>query len=287
MKTIVNVYKTTGLWRHPTARPGIGDFLRGAAFVAKVASESEVPFDTKFNLDLTPAAGCFSLGRAYHWAEAADLAMAEEYSGDRHRLEHDISSFLYSDRDVMLLCTNQSWNGVDEHPGAQAMRVAAQIFNFAPEFERRIDRVVSTLPSDFALLHIRDVDRSDERGPFISIDEVRFRHRLQSLLARAVRQPHSKVACISNNSRLRSHICRKFGFQEVATDVGNPGFAGVLSEGELIDAALIRNASSVVSVSYYPWNSGFALWASRAFNKPAQFFNKAHLKDRSLEPALA
>ena len=98
-KVIVNVYKDTGLWKTPP--PGIGDYLRGCAFLFYASCKG--PFAGRFmprvNLDLSPGAKFLQKSKYHCAAERSDLLSAREFflsprDGD---LLQAIEEFLQSD----------------------------------------------------------------------------------------------------------------------------------------------------------------------------------------------
>ena len=275
MKSIVNVYKGRGLWLKPP--PGIGDYLRGCAFLVHAAREGRFAgrFEPRINLDLAPGASSLKRSALYHRADRQALVGAREYF-DKQRdgdLIPAIEAFLRSDARVLYVATNESWRGVDDEPPRHVLDEVARILAFTPAFARKVADRHAPLGQGYALLHVRDSDRGDlSQAP--SMDELAYRARARQfveLLIRAGATPQR--VCLSNNQRLRDFLCDAYGLANPRTAVENTGFIGTLSEAELMDIALIRNAKELHGLSYYPWNSGFSVWISRLFAVPARFAN--------------
>jgi hypothetical protein len=151
--------------------------------------------------------------------------------------------------------------------------------NFTPEFETVVGASTRAVPKPFVLLHIRDRNLETtvhQPGKYPQSEAADFRRRVDRFIDAVVSPrvpPGCAVVCISNNVPLRDRLCELHGYRNIAAAVKNTGNRGVLSEAELLDAALIKSAASIFSLSYYPWDSGFTLWLSRLFGVPAEFCN--------------
>ena len=274
-KFIVNVYKDAGLWHHPP--PGIGDYLRGCAFLVHASSEG--PFAGQFrpgvNLDLSPGAGYLQRSRYHYAADRSALQGAQEFFFPPRdgNLLLAIEDFLRSSAPVLYISTNQSWRGLDIAPPRPVLDEVAQIVAFTPKFMDALRKSMPYLESEYVLIHVRDADRASSELDE-SEDELAFRARAMQFVRQIVDQYGSKtMVCISNNVRLRRILCETFGLMDPGTSMQNAGFVGTLSDAELADLALIKGAAQLFALSYFKWNSGFSVWMSRLFAVPARFEN--------------
>jgi hypothetical protein len=277
VKSIVNVYKDTEYWQK--SPPGIGDYLRGCAYLVHRARHGEFAglFLPRFNLDLAPAGACLTYPVVYHKAAREALVDAQEYFLTRRDgdVEQAIRDFLRSDAETLYISTNQSWRGTDDAPERDILDQVFQIFSFTEEFSALVDERLAPLPRGYVLLHVRDCNRDAFDEPETD-DEVAYRSRAQTFIEGKLADrsvPNGSVVCISNNRRLRDLLCARYGFYNPGTAVENPGSKGRLSRAELLDLALLANAKALFALSYYPWSSGFSVWTARLFGVPASFFN--------------
>ncbi|MBI4883616.1 MAG: hypothetical protein HY826_06115 [Actinobacteria bacterium] len=282
MKTIVNVYKDDGLWiKDP---PGFGDYLRGCLYLeeksATVARERS--FEVRFNVDLAPASRHLEYSAVRFPADRATLAAAEEFfepsrDGDVATV---IDRFLNSEEATLFISTN-AWPQRQCSHASEVSNLAAQIVNFTPEFDEVVRATTSGIPRPFVVLHIRDHNlettaHQPTRYRRSSPEARAFRRRVDLFIDSVVNPAvpaECAVVCISNNVWLRDRLSRWYGYYNLGSVVNNTGNRGVMSEAELVDAALIKMAETVFSLSYYPWNSGFTVWLSRLFGVPAVFRN--------------
>jgi len=277
MKTIVNVYKDHGLWKYPP--PGIGDYLRGCCYLHYKSRMVKSPgFVARANLDLSPASRFLDYESVHHPGERQDLIDAKEYfeperDGD---VDQTINDFLRSDRETLYLSTNRSWRGVDDEPDRAALDHTAKILNFSPAFGNTVYQKTCHISHPYMLLHIRDSDRSKSKR-WMSWDAWRFRLRVAALIRKKIHghtSANQAIVCVSNNEPLRDHLCQKHGYINLQTEVQNTGHKGILSEGELLDMALMKSAASLTALSYFGWNSGFSVWVTRLFGVPATYYNR-------------
>jgi hypothetical protein len=278
-KVIVNVYKDAGLWQNRP--PGIGDYLRGCAFLLLASSKGAFAgqFRPGVNMDLCPAAGFLQRSKFYRPAERSELQGAREffYPPRDGNLLHTIEKFLQSNEQVLFISTNQSWKGLgiglDVAPPRLVLDEVAQMMTFTLEFSGALLKSVPVLETEYILIHVRDADRG---SPELAEDEDELAFRARAMrFAEKVNEQHAgeTLVCISNNVRLRRVLCATLGMVDPETAVQNTGFVGTLSEAELTDIALIRGAKQLYVLSYFRWNSGFSVWISRLFGVPALFEN--------------
>ena len=274
MKTVVNVYKDSGLWRRRP--PGFGDYLRGCAWLVHASMEGPLAgrFVPGVNLDLAPGSACLERSDLHVPGERTALIEAEEHvAGQGVEVADMVAAFLESDADTLYLATNESWRGLNDEPTPDVMDRIRPILKFTPPFARKVDERRDAWPEDYIVLHIRDANRADPAAPHTEPEHL-FRERVQRFIElRQAEWTGRSVVCVSNNEALRDELCDVHGFFNPRTAVENRGFQGTLSEAELMDIALIKHASALQALSYYRWNSGFSVWAARLLGIPASFSN--------------
>ena len=283
MKRIINVYKDVGSWIGPP--PGFGDFLRGSACLINWSQHGPLAgsFLPGVNVSMAAAAARFRSSPLHVPLEESSIIGAEEILEQdcTDRVRSLAEDFLHSDQDTLAICTNASWRGTQDALPPSTMTELRRAFEFTDPFEAVVRNHRPAAPG-YILIHIRDRDRSELQSYFnktpdpaaYALKETAFRHRAENFTSQIVEAyPQKPVVCMSNNHELRDDLCRQHGLINPHTSIGNPGYRGALTDGELLDFALVRDASALYSLTYFPWNSGFTVWSSRLYSVWAQFFN--------------